>query len=106
MINVTMIPQRLEDRVRKTQHHNVLRGFFSQKMVNAKRILLAKRVADNAVEFLRGRQIRAERLFDDNARPSARRGFVEAELFELFEDALELRRRDRQVKKPVALRAA
>ncbi len=35
MIDVVRVPERLENRVRKSQDEDVLRGFFSEKMVNA-----------------------------------------------------------------------
>ena len=35
MIDVARIPERLENRVRESQHQNVLRGLFAEEMVDA-----------------------------------------------------------------------
>ena len=42
MIDVAAIPERLEDRVRETQHHDVLRGLFAEEMIDPVGVIFRK----------------------------------------------------------------
>ena len=76
VIDVMRVPERRENRVRESQDQNVLRGFFSQKMIDPVSLLFGKGIADDAVEFSRRSEIGAERFFDNYAGPASFAGFV------------------------------
>src|SRR6266446_7539003 len=76
VIDVMRIPKRRENRVRESQDQNVLRGFFSQKMIDSVSLLFGKGIADDAVKFSRRSEIRAEGFFNDDAGPASFTGFV------------------------------
>ena len=71
VIDVARIPERLENRVRESQHQNVLRGLFAEKMVDAIGLIFVECVADDSIQFARRGEIGAERFFDDDARPAS-----------------------------------
>src|SRR5207249_9898761 len=75
-------------------------------MVDPIRLLLAERVADDAIELARRSQITPKGLFDDHARPTSFARLIQTDGFEMLEDRRELVGRDREVKEPVAARAA
>jgi hypothetical protein len=76
VIDVMRVPERRENRVRESQDQNVLRGFFSQKMIDSVSLLFGEGIADDAVEFSRRSEIGAERFFDNDAGPASFAGFV------------------------------
>src|SRR5437764_2832443 len=75
-------------------------------MVDPISLMLTERVADHAIQFASRSQIAAERLFDNHACPASFLGLVQAGGLEMFQDRLELVGRDREIKEPVAARAA
>ena len=91
MVDVAAVPERLEDRVGKPQHHDVLRGFLAEVMVDAVGVRLRERLVHHWFSSCADRQVGAERLLDDHARPAALACLVEAGCCELGEDALEFR---------------
>ena len=50
--DVFAVPQRLKNRIGETQHHQVLRGFFSEIMIDPIRIRFVKRLVHNLVQML------------------------------------------------------
>src|SRR6266571_1044876 len=76
MIDVARVPERLENRVRESQHQNVLRGLFAEKMVDAVGLTFIERVVDDAIQLARRGKIGAERFFDDDARPASLLGAI------------------------------
>ena len=71
VIDVTVIPERLENRVGEAQHHDVLRGLLAEVVVDAVGVLLGEGSFDHLIEPLRAGQVGAEWLLDDDARPTA-----------------------------------
>ncbi len=71
VVDVTRVPERFEDRVRESKHENVLRGLFSEKVIDPVDLILGKCVQHNLVQMLRGFEVRAERFFDNDARPAS-----------------------------------
>src|SRR5207249_11045142 len=67
------LPQRLEDRVRESEHEQVLDRLLPEVVVDAVDLLLAEDGAELAVEGPRALVIASERLLDDDARPAALR---------------------------------
>ena len=53
LIDVVRVPEGCEDRVRKSQDQNVLRGFFAEEMIDAISLLFGEGTADDAIEFPR-----------------------------------------------------
>ena len=106
MIDVARVPERLENRVGKPQHQDVLRGFLAEEMIDPVGLLFGEGIAHDAIELARRGEIGAERFFDDDARPASFAGLVQARGFQVLEDRLELVGRDREIKETVAARAA
>ena len=67
VIDVEMIPERLVNRIGKTEIDQVLDGFLAEVMVDAEDIFFRECALQGLVEVLRALEIRAERLFDDEA---------------------------------------
>ncbi len=53
LVDVVRVPEGREDRVRKSQDQNVLRGFLAEEMIDAISLLFGKGTADDAIEFPR-----------------------------------------------------
>src|ERR1700736_4665389 len=106
VIDVTRVPKRLEDRVGEAQYQDVLRGFFAEEVIDAVGLFFTERIADDAVEFARGFQIAAERFFDNDASPASFGLLVQSRTLQMFQDRFELIWSDREIKKPIAARAA
>ena len=102
MIDIVPVPKRREDRIRKAQHQNVLGCFFPEKMIDPIGLFFCERIADDAIEFARGRKIGSERFFDDNPRPAPFARFVQTCRLQVFQDRFELIRRGREIKKTIA----
>src|SRR5260370_19268891 len=69
MIDVTPVPDGLEDGIVEPKHHNILYGFFSQIVIDTVNLILLQYSFDLAVQRLGGLQIVAERLLDHDASP-------------------------------------
>ena len=65
--DVLAVPERFEDGVGETQHHQVLRGFLAEIVVDPIGVPLFKRGVDDFVEMPGGGEIGAERFLDDHA---------------------------------------
>ncbi len=66
MVDIALIPQRLEYRVRKTEHQDVLYGFLGKVVVHPVDLFFPKRFSHDLVEFLSALKVMAEGLFDDH----------------------------------------
>src|SRR5690349_12360587 len=71
VIDVTRVPQRFEDGVGKSQYQNILRGLFSEKVIDPVSLILGEGCVNEAIQFLSGGKIGPEWLFDDNAGPAS-----------------------------------
>ncbi len=71
VVDVLVIPHRLKNRVGKAQNHQVLHRLLAQVVVDAKDLPLIEVLPQLLVELLRALQVRAERFFNDQARPAA-----------------------------------
>jgi len=69
MVDMIAIPERLEDAVGETEHHDVLNRFFPKIMINAINLIFGQHTEKFVIERLRGRQVGAERLLYDYAAP-------------------------------------
>ena len=49
VVDVTRVPERFEDRIRESKHENVLRGLFSEKVIDPVDLILGKCVQHNLV---------------------------------------------------------
>ena len=65
MIDVIAVPDRLEDRVRKSQHEDVLNGFLAEVMIDSIDLGFAEVAADTIVQFNGTLKVSAERFFKD-----------------------------------------
>ncbi len=66
VIDVFIIPDRFEDRVGESHHHQVLDGFLTQIMIDAENLLFAEILVQQRVEGLGAGQITPEGFFDDD----------------------------------------
>ena len=66
MVDVVAIPDRLEDPVGETQHHDVLDRFLAEEMIHSIDLRFRQHLEDAGVERAGRAQIGAERLFDDD----------------------------------------
>ena len=87
--DVAAVPKGFENRVGETQHHQVLRGFLAEIMVDPIGVAFVERVVHHLVQMLRGGEVRAERFFHDHARPATGLGLVEPGVFQCNEDLIE-----------------
>ena len=75
MINVRVVPQRLEQDVGEPQSHQVLHRFLAEIVVDAENVALAEHRADHVVDCGRALAVPADRLLDDDARARGREPF-------------------------------
>ena len=69
VIDVTAVPDRLEDSVRKAECQDVLNGFFAEIVVDAVDLFLAGYAQELLIEGLGGFQVVPEWLFNNDATP-------------------------------------
>ena len=98
VIDVIVVPQRLEQRVGEAENEDVLHRVLAEIMIDAIDLVLAEHVAEKLIERPRGSEIVAERLFDDEAPPTVGRGLaVHAGRAELLDDGRHQFRTDRTI---------
>src|SRR5215469_4162824 len=105
VVDVTVVPDRLEDAVAETKRQDVLNGFFAEVVVDAKRLILMQARSQLAIQRVGRVEIVAERLLDDHSAPVAARFFSQPGIGKLLDDLAEENRRDRGIEEIVALRA-
>ena len=69
VVEVFLVPDRLENAVGEPQDHEVLDGFLAEVVVDAEDLPLGDALANLGVEHAGAVEVRAERLFDDDPRP-------------------------------------
>ena len=106
VVDVTRIPQLLEDRIRKAHHHDVLRGLLAEVVIDPKGVLLRKRLFDHFVEPLSAGQVGSEGLLDDHTRPTALPRLVESALAQIFQNDRELIRSGREIIEAISTSSA
>ena len=75
MVDVTTIPDRLEDAVAEAKDQDVLNGFLPEVVINPIDLMLLHDDPESSIELTRRRQIGAERFFDNHPPPTV--AFVE-----------------------------
>ena len=103
MVDVLAVPHGLEDPVREPQDEDVLDGLLAEVVVDAEDLILAEDGVHDLRELHRGRKVPAERLLDDDPRPT--RLAPEAMRADGLDDRRIGRRRRREVEEPVRVRA-
>ena len=106
MVDITRVPEGLENRVRETQHHDVLRGFFPEEMVDPVGVGFGEGRAHDPVQFPRRSEVSSEWFFDDDARPPASWRLMQTRGLQMLKDRFELIRCDRQIEETVSARPA
>src|SRR5688500_18758030 len=76
-LGVTRVPHRFHERIRETKHQQILDGLFAEIMVDAQDLRFIEYLQQRLVQFVRTREIAAERLLDDDARPARAAGAPE-----------------------------
>ena len=72
VVDVLVVPDRLEDRVGEPQRQQVLHRLLAQVVVDAEDLVLGEVLVKPLVQLLRGGEVVAERLLDHEARPARR----------------------------------
>ncbi len=107
VVDVTAVPERLEDPVAEAEDEDVLRRLLAEVVVDAEDLALAEDARELLVEGAGRREVAPERLLDDDARPRAAvDGVDELRVPEVLHDRADHRRRDGEVEHPVAGRPA
>src|SRR5207244_1252480 len=70
VIHVAAIPNRLEDAVRESEHHQVLHGLFAEVVINTVNLLFVEDPGYFDVQFFGAREVVPEGLLDDDASPT------------------------------------
>src|SRR5262249_19853455 len=71
VIDVVAVPDRLEQSIGEPQNENVLDRFLSEVVIDAIELVLVEDIEQVVIELARRREIRAERLLDDDPTPGA-----------------------------------
>ena len=100
MVHVVAVPDGLENGVAKAEEQDVLRGLLPQIVVNAVDLVFLEDGMEGMVEPLRGGQIMAKRLLDDDAPPCVRL-VIHMHRAQAFGDGRVERRRGRHIIQPV-----
>ena len=106
VVDVLAVPERLEDRVRKPQHHEVLRGFLAEVVVDPVGVPFFEGGVHHFIEMTRRGEVGAEGFFNNHPCPATFRRLVEPGVFQVDEDLVEELRCGRNVKQTVAIAAA
>ncbi len=99
------VPDRLEQSIGEPQNENVLDRFLSEVVIDAIELVLVEDIEEVVIELARRREIRAERLLDDDSTPGAVFLARETRSSKLAGDRPERRRRGRHVEQAIALGA-
>ena len=93
MIDILAVPKRLEQHVAKPHSHQVLYRLFAQIVVDPVDLAFVEILGQRGVERLRGFQVAAKGLFDDDPALRVRH----APLLQTFRQITEQRGRDREI---------
>ena len=66
VVDIFVVPDRLENAVGEPDDHEVLDGLFAQIMIDPENLRLVEDLAGDFIDLLRGSQITSDRLFDDD----------------------------------------
>ncbi|OIQ84102.1 hypothetical protein GALL_340980 [mine drainage metagenome] len=100
VIDVMVAPQRLQQDIGETEHHDVLHGAFAEIMVNAEDLGLVQVLVESGLQGLRAQQVLAERLLDHHAPPPAVL-LEQADIAQVVDDAGKLGRAHRHVENDI-----
>src|SRR5262245_23422924 len=89
MIDVSAVPDRLEDGIAKAEHQQVLDGFLPKVMIDTINLVLVEHLPDFRVQRPRRFQIAPKWLLDDHASPVALHLAGQAGVAELANDHTE-----------------
>ena len=106
VVDVAAVPVGLKDGVGKAQHHDVLRGFLAQIVVDAVGVLFGKGGGHHRVQALRGGEVFAKRFLTHHTGPLAALALVQARSADHLQDGLEGLRRGGEVEEAVGRRTA
>ena len=105
VIDVALIPQRLEHRVGKSQRQDVLHRLLAQVVVDPEDVVGAHDASHEGIELPGAGAVVSEGLLDDDAAPGVGRLLHEPGAGDALSHGREPSRRDRQVEGAVAARA-
>ncbi len=102
VIDVMVVPERLENPVRKPADQNVLDGFLAQVMIDAIDLVLAHHTQQAGVQCFGSGQVGAERLLDNHASKGVGRFLQQASATQARRHFTEEARRGGQIEHGVA----
>ena len=106
VVDGVRVPDRLEQHVREPQREQVLDRLLAEVVVDAEHGVGGEHPLDDGVQLAGGLEVGAERLLDHDAAPAAVALLGEPGGGEVLGDLREVARRDREVERGVAERAA
>ena len=106
VVDVVVVPHRLEQLIGEAQRHQVLHRLLAQVVVDPEHRRGRENAGDDLVQLPRAGQVVAERLLDHHPAPATLALLGQPVGAELVHHGLEQARRDRQVERVVAARPA
>src|SRR4029453_9790790 len=106
MVDVVVVPHRLEQLIRESQRQHVLDGLLAEVVVDAEYRGGGNHAGDDPVQFPRALEVVAEWLLDHDPAPPPRKLLCQPVGAELVDDRLEQSWRDGQVERMIAAGAA
>ncbi len=106
VVDVVVVPHRLEQLIGEPQRHHVLDGFLAQIVVDPEHRPRREDRRDDLVELASTGQVVTERLLDHHPAPPAGLLLGQSVRTQLIDDRLEQPRRDGQIERVVAAGAA
>src|SRR5664279_1069367 len=103
MVNVTAIPDGLENSIREPQRQNILDRFLSQVVIDAIDLAFRSDSQELLVQSLGGIEVVAKRLFDNHAAPMAVLFGHQADFRKPLDDVAKEVGRGGEVKKIIAV---
>ena len=104
VVDIVVVPQRLDHHIRKARRHDVLDGFLAEEMVDAVDLAFMRVVQQPCVQCLRRREIVAEGLFDRDAAEGAGRLVHQPVFGKLFRNVAEKLRRHGKIEGGIGAR--
>src|SRR5581483_959053 len=102
-IDVTAVPDRLENRIAKTENQNVLHRLFPEIMIDAIDLILFKNLLNLPVQVLCRFQIAAERFLDHDASPVRFVLLRQADFAESLDNRRKVLRRGGEIKEVIPI---
>src|SRR4029077_15263222 len=107
MIDEARSPDRLEDRVGESEHHQILDGLLAEGMIDSENLTLVEMPRELAVDLRRAREVVADWFFHHDAGegPSGLMRMYQSGLGQTFRAGVDKRGRNREIENAISLGA-